>query len=254
MEASNQRTNIMKNIRWDASEIESLAKRSYLIRKNAISPMSPLEAIRRAQDEVLKPNRRRELTGLSQVDRVMMAWKLLDEQGYGSGQQAITPVVQPQVALKLEDVATADLIAEFMKRLVPMLDPDYIRSIAREEAHKVLESRIPGMLLQPEDIHVEAKEEKKSEVKQLHVCILGLEGMQKEAMRREYGSAIDFHFLDGSEGSNRIRATCDKMDLTIRSRWCKGNLGSTSGWPKFTSAEGGGLDSIKRLINKHFKL
>jgi hypothetical protein len=60
----------MKNIRWDASDIEALAKRSFLIRKNSISPMSPLESVRRAQDEVLKPNQRRELTGMNQIVKV----------------------------------------------------------------------------------------------------------------------------------------------------------------------------------------
>lgn len=245
----------MKNIRWDASDIEALAKRSFLIRKNAISPISPLEAIRRAQDEVLKPNQRRELTGMHQVEKVVAAWKVLEDQGYGSREQAIQPLAIPEpVQLKLEDVSTADLLAEFVKRLAPVLDPDYIRSLARDEANKVLETRIPGMLLQPEDIHVEGEAEKQPDAKKYHVCVLGLEGNQKEALRREYGSLIDFHFLDGSEGVNRIKSYCDKMDLTVRSRWCKGNLGSTSGWPKFSSAEGGGMDTIKRLINKHFKL
>jgi hypothetical protein len=245
----------MKNIRWDASDIEALAKRSFLIRKNSISPVSALESIRRAQDEVLKPNQRRELTGMNQVAKVVEAWKILEAQGYGSREQAIQPISPPQhepVALKLEDVSTNDLLAEFVKRLAPILDPEYIRSLARDEANKILEARIPNMLLQPEDIHVE--EESQQEVKKYHVCILGLEGSQKEAMRRAYGSVIDFHFLDGSEGVNRIKATCERMDLTVRSRWCKGNLGSTSGWPKFSSAEGGGLDTIKRLINKNFKL
>lgn len=244
----------MKNIRWDASDIEALAKRSYLIRKNAISPMSPLEAVRRAQDEVLKPNQRRELTGMHQVMKVVDAWKILEAQGYGAHEAAIQPVVPPQpIELNLEDISTADLLAEFVKRLAPVLDPDYIRLLARDEANKVLEARIPNMLLQPEDIHVEEAEQKE-ETRQLHVCVLGLEGNQKEALRREYGSLIDFHFLDGSEGMARIKATCERMDLTVRSRWCKRNLGSTSGWPKFSSAEGGGMETIKRLINQHFKL
>lgn len=246
----------MKNIRWDASDIEALAKRSYLIRKNAISPMTPLEAVRRAQDEVLKPNQRRELTGMHQVTKVVDAWKVLEEQGYGAREPAIQPIApQYQPAqLKLEDVSTADLLAEFMKRLAPVLDPDYIRDLARDEANKVLEARIPNMLLQPDDIHVEGETDQQQTAKKYNVCILGLEGNQKESMRREYGSLINFHFLDGSEGVNRIKATCEKMDLTVRSRWCKGNLGSTSGWPKFSSAEGGGLDTIKRMINQHFKL
>jgi hypothetical protein len=247
----------MKNIRWDASDIEALAKRSFLIRKHAISPMSPLEAVRRAQDEVLKPNQRRELTGMHQVQKVVDAWKILEAQGYGDREQAIQPVTPPQyqqVQLKLADVSTADLLDEFMKRLAPVLDPEYIRSLAREEANKVLEARIPNMLLQPDDIHVEGEEGDKKDAKQYHVCVLGLEGNQKESLRREYGSLIDFHFMDGSEGVNRIKATCERMDLTVRSRWCKGNLGSTSGWPKFSSAEGGGMDTIKRLINQHFKL
>jgi hypothetical protein len=246
----------MKNIRWDASDIEALAKRSFLIRKNSITPISALESVRRAQDEVLKPNQRRELTGMHQVSRVVEAWKVLEEQGYGSREQTIQPIVPPQyepVALKLEDVSTVDLLAEFVKRLTPILDPEYIRSLAREEANKVLESRIPGMLLQPDDIHVEG-EKKEEESKVFHVCVLGLEGNQKESLRREYGSAIDFHFMEGSEGTNRIKATCERMDLTVRSRWCKGILGSTKGWPKFTSAESGGIDTIKRLINQHFKL
>jgi hypothetical protein len=245
----------MKNIRWDASDIEAIAKRSFLIRKNAITPISPLESIRRAQDEVLKPNQRRELTGMHQVEKVVAAWKVLEEQGYGAREQTIQPLAIPEpVKLKLEDVSTAELLAEFVKRLTPVLDPEYIRTLAREEANNVLETRIPGMLLQPEDIHVEEPQEKQEDAKKYHVCVLGLEGNQKEALRREYGSLIDFHFLEGSEGVQRIKSTCERMDLTVRSRWCKGNLGSTSGWPKFSSAEGGGMDTIKRLINKHFKL
>jgi hypothetical protein len=246
----------MKNIRWDASDIEAIAKRSFLIRKNAITPISPLESIRRAQDEVLKPNQRRELTGMHQVEKVVAAWKVLEEQGYGAREQAIQPLAIPQepAKLKLEDVSTTDLLAEFVKRLTPILDPDYIRLLAREEANKVLETRIPGMLLQPEDIHVEGEADTPEDAKKYHVCVLGLEGNQKEALRREYGSLIDFHFLEGGEGAKRIKATCERMDLTVRSRWCKGNLGSTSGWPKFSSAEGGGMDTIKRLINEHFKI
>lgn len=246
----------MKNIRWDASDIEALAKRSFLIRKNAISPMTPLESVRRAQDEVLKPNQRRELTGMHQVTKIVDAWKVLEAQGYGEREPAIQPLA-PQYQVKertLEDFSTEAILGEFVKRLAPMLDPEYIRSMARDEANRVLEARIPGMLLQPDDIHEEGEKEDEAPTKKFHVCILGLEGSQKESMRREYGSLIDFHFMDGSEGVNRIKATCEKMDLTVRSRWCKGNLGSTSGWPKFSSAEGGGLDTIKRLINGHFKL
>jgi hypothetical protein len=242
-------------IRWNAAEIEALAKRSYLIRKNSVSSMSPLEAIRLAQTEVIAPDRQRELVALNQVEKIVSTWKILEAQGYGAGQQAIQPVVPPQhqATLKLEDVTTGELLAEILKRLEPVLDPSYIRALAREEANKVLESRIPNMLLSPEDIHEDGAKEAE-ESRKFHVCILGLEGNQKESMRREYGSVIDFHFLDGDEGVNRIKATCEKMDLTVRSRWCKGNLGSTHGWPKYTSAEGGGLDTIKRLINNHFKL
>jgi hypothetical protein len=247
---------LVPKIRWTAAEIEALAKRSYMIRKNSVLDMSPLEAIRRAQHEVLAKDRMRDLVALNQVERVTAAWKLLESQGYGAGQQAIQPLAPPQhepVAIKLEEVTTPDLLAEFTKRLTTMLDPEHIRALAREEVNRVLEARIPGMFLQPDHdpVHPEQKPE---EAKQFHVCVLGLEGNQKESLRREYGSMIDFHFLDGSEGVNRIKATCEKMDLTVRSRWCKGNLGSTSGWPKFTSAEGGGLDTIKRLINQRFNL
>lgn len=245
----------MSNIRWDASDIEAVAKRSYLIRKNSISPMSPLEAIRRAQDEVLKPNQRRTLTGLNQVTKVTEAWRILEEQGYGEGQPAIQPgpiPPQQQAALKLEDISTADLLSEFLKRLAPVLDPNYIRALAREEANKVLEERIPGMFLQPEEVLPAA--EQAEEAKKFHVCVLGLEGQQKESLRREFGSVIDFHFLEGSEGVSRIKATCERMDLTIKSRWCKGNLGSTKGWPRYSSAESGSIETIKRIINQTFKL
>lgn len=245
---------MMKNIRWDASDIEAVAKRSFMIRKNAITPMTPLEAIRRAQDEVLKPNQRRDLTGMHQVVKVVDAWKILEAQGYGSGQQAIQPSVarQETPTLKLEDVSTDDLLTEFMKRISVALDPNTIRAIAREEANRLLEARIPGMFLQQDEAPAEPEEEPAQ--RKFHVCLLGLEGTQKESMRQEFGSLIDFHFLDGSEGVKRIKSTCEKMDLTIRSRWCKGNLGSTSGWPKYMSAESGGLDTIKRLIKSHFKL
>ena len=241
---------------WKPDEIEAIAKRSYMIRKNSVSDISPLEAIRRAQDEVLPRNRLRDLTGMHQVQKVVDVWKTLAEQGYGEGSQVINPVVPPQhqpTPLKLEDVPMAEFMSEFSRRMSMLLDPDYIRSIAREEVNRVLEARIPGMFLQPDEPPVKP-EEVVQETKVFHVCILGLEGQQKESLRREYGSLIDFHFLDGDEGVSRIKATCERMDLTVKSRWCKGNLGSTKGWPKFSSAEGGGLDTIKQLINRHFKL
>lgn len=241
---------------WKPDEIEAIAKRSYMIRKNSVSDISQLEAIRRAQEEVLPSNRLRDLTGMHQVQKVVDVWKTLAEQGYGEGAQVISPVVPPQhqpTPLKLEDVPMAEFMSEFSRRMSMLLDPEYIRSVAREEINRVLEARIPGMFLQPDEPPVKP-EEVAQETKVFHVCVLGLEGQQKESLRREYGSLIDFHFLDGDEGASRIKATCERMDLTVKSRWCKGNLGSTKGWPKFSSAEGGGLDTIKRLINERFNI
>lgn len=245
----------MPNIFWKPDEIEAIAKRSYMIRKNSVTDISPLEAIRQAQREVLSQDRRRDLTGMHQVKKVVDAWKTLAEQRYGEGSQVITPLAPPSqpVTFKLEDVPNAEFMEEFARRMTALLDPDYIKAVAREEVNRVLEARIPGMFLQPDEPPVKP-EEKVQETKVFHVCVLGLEGQQKESLRREYGSMIDFHFLDGDEGATRIKATCERMDLTVKSRWCKGNLGSTKGWPKFSSAEGGGLDTIKQLINRHFKL
>lgn len=243
---------------WKSDEVEAIAKRSYLIRKNSVSDMSPLDAIRQAQKEVVPPERQRELTGLRQVAKILEFWKQLIAQKYGESSQVITPLAIPQhqpVPLKLEDVPMAEFMEEFARRMVTLLDPSYIKSIAREEVNRVLEARIPGMFLHPDPEPEEVKPESDTqERRQLHVCVLGLMGSQKEALRQAYGSAIDFHFMEGSEGANRIKATCERMDLTIKSRWCKGNLGSTRGWPKFSSAESGSLDTIKRIINSHFKL
>lgn len=245
-----------KRIFWKPDQWQAVAKRSYIIRKDALFKGSDVEAVRIAQREVLPVELHRNLISMAEVARIPGMWDELRTQGYAQDQGAISPMVPPeqrQAILSVSDISTPDLMAELMKRIADVMNPDYIRAIARDEANAVIERRIPGILPPDPGPVVDEVAEPKNERK-YRVCVLGLMGSQQETLKRNYGRLIDFHFLSGSEGANRIKATVERMDFTVRSKWCKGTLGSTSGWPNFSSAGDGGMETIMRLINGRFKL
>jgi hypothetical protein len=245
-----------KRIFWKSEHWQAVAKRSYIIRKDPLFKGSDVEAVRIAQREVLPAELHRNLISMAEVARIPGMWDELRAQGYAQDQSIINPVIpaeQRPAILSVSDIPTGDLMAELMKRIADVMNPDYIRAIAREEANAVIERRIPG-LLPPDPGPVAEEKIEEPEQRKYRVCVIGLMGSQQETLKRNYGRLIDFHFLSGSEGANRIKATVERMEFTVRSKWCKGTLGSTSGWPNFTSAGDGGLDTIMRLINNRFKL
>jgi hypothetical protein len=248
-----------RRVFWKPDQWQLVGKRSFLIRKDPLFNGTDIEAVRIAQREVLPADKQRPLISMQEVctDRydIREMWKELMKQGYGSDQGAILPTIPPQqrpVTLSISDIGTDDLMKELFKRMLETMSPDAMRKIAREEANAVIDRRVPGLL--PADTHVEPEKEIERVERRHKVCILGLDGAQQEQFRKEYGRIIDFHFLSGAEGGNRIKSTAGMMDFTIQSKWCKGTLGSTSGWPNFSSAGRGGLETIKRQLNQRFKL
>lgn len=244
-----------KRIFWKPEQWQLVAKRSYIIKKDPLFQGSDIEAVRVAQREVLPANLQRPLLSMQEVIKLRDMWEELRAQGYAQVQAIIQPLSHPeskQVHLAIEDIPTEALMQEFFKRMLDVLNPDYLKRLVREEANAVIDRRMPG-IVPPDPEPLEPLDEKPIERK-FRVCVLGLMGAQQERLKQIYGRTIDFHFLSGSEGGNRIKSTAQVMDLTIRSKWCKGTLPSTSGWPNFTSAGDGGMETIQRLINQRFKL
>jgi hypothetical protein len=245
---------VKKRIFWKSDQWTKVAKRSYVIKKDPLFQGSDIEAVRTAQREVLPAEIHRPLLSMQEVSRIKDMWEDLRANGYAQDQGVIQALSHPeskQVHLAIEDIPTDALMKEFFKRMLDTMNPEYIRRLAREEANAVIDRRMPGIVPPDEEPIVE---DLKPIERRFKVCVLGLMGAQQERLKQLYGRLIDFHFLSGGEGGNRIKATAALMDLTIKSKWCKGTLGSTSGWPNFTSAGDGGMETIQRLINQRFKL
>lgn len=245
---------VKKRIFWKPEQWQQVAKRSFVIKKDPLFQGSDIEAVRIAQREMLPAASQRPLISMQEVAPIKEMWEGLHASGYAQDQAVIQPLTHPEsrnVHLAIEDIPTDALMKEFFKRMLDTMNPEYIRRLAREEANAVIDRRMPGLV--PPDQEPVIEEAKPAE-RRFKVCVLGLMGAQQEKLKQHYGRLIDFHFLSGAEGANRVKATAGLMDLTIKSKWCKGTLGSTSGWPNFSSAGEGGMETIQRLINGRFKL
>jgi hypothetical protein len=131
-----------KKIVWEPPQLAVVAKRSYLIRNDPLFLGTDVEAVRRAQRDVLPAELHRPLRSMQEVPRVLHLWRKLHEQSYtGHGDEA-PPMAQPaKPSRPLEAESTANLLGELAVRLTDALDEERIRKLVREEVNRVLETR-----------------------------------------------------------------------------------------------------------------
>lgn len=246
----------MKRINWKPEQRLQVAKRSHQLITDPLFTGSRLDAVRQAQAELLPRDLHRDLGTIQIVSKwIEPLWAEMNAQKSGPA-PAIQPIVDHRAEahyqakqLVLSELSTEDLLSEFMRRITDLTSERRIRTLVQEQVQVELERSIPGWkpvtyIEEPEEVKVEAKP---------HVLILGLMEDQKQIIENKYRGKLDMHFRAGSEGSKYVKSMTDNMDLTIKTKWCKGHLGSTSGWPNFTSSSGG-LSDIQRLINQRFKI
>lgn len=263
---SNEKTmTTIKRIHWKPVAQRMIAERAVeLLRAN--ENISDMEAVRQAMRYCLPESEWRHLTTISEVKWFPgMKAELMRETPVTYAEQKIIPQVVPQVERQhvehvnkeklMESLSTELLLTELLKRLVTQSSDTRIRDIAREEANAVLDRRLPGAL--PPDSYraplADIVDDTPAAAPKHKVCIIGLENRQRSMLEDEYKGIVRFHFLSGSEGGNRIKSTVNLMDFTVKTHWTKGTLGSTKGWPNFTSSTGG-MDTIRRLLNERFKI
>lgn len=241
-----------KNIVWNPTEREHIALVSF---RNMKAGYSKMESLRQAV-MTLPVQLQRQLKTVADVPWIISMWDDLrrNQTEVAQPQSAIQPVVNPQVekdvpapALDLSQLPTATLMAEMLKRMTDMLDPQAQRRMIREEVNATLERRLPGILAP--DVDPEPEVEMTTRAKLSKVCVLGLDNAQKSMLSSDYRGIIDFHFLNGDEGNRRVKATIDLMDFALKSKWVKGN---PTGFKNLQQANG--LDTIRRLINDKFKV
>lgn len=252
----------MKRIQWKPDQWLTVAKQSYSLLLDPTFMGTQIEAVRRAQ-QALAPEFHRGLNSMQEVKpKITDLWKALEDQGFKAEAPVIQATVnhaiehehrQIQSTMLLSDITTQDLMGEFMRRISDALDPATLRHLIRDEVNATLDRRMPGILPPDPDQEVPAVEELPDRPQRHRVLVLGLQGSQEEILKRKYKGVVEFHFMSGGEGGTRIKNTVGLMDFSVRSKWCKGHLGSTSGWPNFTATTGG-IDSIQRLINQRFKI
>jgi hypothetical protein len=254
-----------KRIVWKEEQRQKVAKRSFLILRDPIFSGSEIEAIRQAQSEVLEPALHRDLTSMQAVDGtrpwIRDMWKALDKSGFvGDTSTVIKPLVNPEIERHLQakaavvsDLSIADLMNELVKRVTDMMDPRHLREIMREEANAVLDRRMPGVLSPDPGPDPEPEIQAPAPAPKHRVCLIGLDGKQQQIMYQAYRDTITFVFLSGSEGHTRIKNIVSTVEYTVRSRWAKGVISGTQGWPNYTTVDGG-MESIHRLIRTKFKL
>jgi hypothetical protein len=141
---------------WQQHQLEAVGKRSYAIRNDPMYLGTDVEAVRKAQREVLPAELHRPIRSMQEVPRLIHIWKKLQEQNYREeeGRRMTKPVEaisqhEPRV-VRLKDETTANLMRELVSRLEDALDEDRIRRLVREEARRVVEARVPAVILQPE--------------------------------------------------------------------------------------------------------
>ncbi|WP_028219211.1 hypothetical protein [Paraburkholderia oxyphila] len=138
-----------KKIVWEHHQVIAVAKRSYIIRNRPSWAGTDVEAVRQAQKEVLPADRRRPIRSMQEVPRVIHLWKALREQGYTEEMDAVQPIQPPVSRSGTGEISTADLMSELLARLGEVLDEERLRRMVREEANRVLESRVPATILEP---------------------------------------------------------------------------------------------------------
>lgn len=247
----------MSRIFWKPAQKLLVAQRAFALLKDPLFTGSELDAVRDAQ-LALDPSLHRDITGMQAVTPwIQTIWRELESNGFATPKATIVPQLNPNVeherearrVHQLSEFKTEDLLGEFFKRMTDLMDPANIREMVRTEVNAMLERRLPGVLAPDEYTEPEAPAPDSKH----RVCIIGLIAGQPDVMLRKYKGVIDFHFIDGSEGHNRVKGIVQTMDYTIRTKWCKGNLGSTHGWSNYTMCNGG-LESIQRLINERFHI
>jgi hypothetical protein len=254
-----------RRIFWKSDVKHAIAVRAFEIKTDSNWADTDLEAIRVAMRELVDPADWRELTQMQQADFVQPIWRELVAKGHRAAPKraAIQPVVSPKIEhdvvqqfqtnLSLDKFTTAEIMGEFMKRIVHMMDPETQRRLMREEINAVLDRRLPGMLppdpalSQPTPVsEVTASQPAKRLPK---ILVLGLQGAQRNSLEKTYQGHVHFFFLDGDEGLKRVKNTMDTMDFTFKTKWCKGNLDGLRG-QNLTYVNG--TDSIHRLITDKF--
>jgi hypothetical protein len=245
----------MKRIVWEPDQKLAVAKRSFQLVNDPLFIGTPITAVRTAMAEIIPPEDQRTLGNMEVVNKWLKP--IWDELKTHSPQaKAINPIVDhraefeyQQKRMLLSELTTEDLLSEFMKRVTDLTSERRIKSLVQEQVQLELERSIPGwkpqiLIEEPETIEARNKP---------HVLILGLEEGQKQIIVSKYKGLLDLHFKSGSEGAKTVKSLVDNMDLTIKTKWCKGHLGSTKGWPNFMNSNGG-VSEIQRQINLRFKL
>lgn len=103
-----------------------------------------VEAVRQAQAQVLPAELHRRLISMKDVPRIVYMWKELRQQLYTEQKGDVRP---PEAdATSQEAESTADLLRKLAARVADVLDEDRIRRVAREEATRVLEARVPAQV------------------------------------------------------------------------------------------------------------
>jgi hypothetical protein len=141
---------VTRKIVWQQHQLVAVGKRSYIIRNDRLFLGTDVEAVRRAQRDVLPAELHRPIRSMQEVPRIIAIWKKLQEQNYTGERCEAQPLTQPAKPLRpLEAESTANLLSELASRLEGALDEGRIRRMVREEANRVLESRVPAAILEP---------------------------------------------------------------------------------------------------------
>jgi len=280
----------MTRVYWTEPQQQDIAVLAFKIRQNN-TDISDVECVRMAMRSVLPEDKHRELKQFSIVSKwILPIWTRLTSgevistepvsdidrevqepsrslkeiaEERSSYPSAIKPTEHPDYTKVLasdpqrsvEDLSTEVLAQELVKRLLSAVDKSNLRSLIREEINAVLDRRLPG-LLPPDDYKPEPRvkfdEERSVKAPTKHkVLVLGLLSKQQHLLKTQYGKYIDFYFLEGNEGQNRVRAQASHMEMTIKTHWIKGQV-DFKGLPNVTNVSG--MDSIRSVLNGQFKL
>jgi hypothetical protein len=242
-------------ITWKPAQRLELAKRSHQLISDPLFTGNKLDAVRQAQAELFSAQDQRELKTFANVKPwIEPLWTELSNQIKNG--PAIQPVIDyaaeahyQQKQLALSELSTEDLLGEFMRRVADMTSERRIRNICQEQVQIELERSIPGW---KPTTYIEEPEVIKAADKP-HVLIVGLQGDQIQILENKYRGKLDLHFKSGAEGARHIKSLVDNMHFTIKTKWCKQGLGSTSTWPNFQNCNGG-MSEIQRLLNMRFRI